>query len=112
MLGPEHPYTLNQLGELALCLSRQGKSAEADEIDREVYVVQTRVLGAEHPSTLASAVNIAALLARQWKYGEAAQIERQVHAIQMRVLGGTRASVHPEHRDQSGRHAVPPLRVR
>ncbi len=60
MLGAEHPNTLTGASILATSLSRQGKNAEAERIEREVHEMQKRVLGAEHPRALTSASNQAA----------------------------------------------------
>ena len=62
VLGREHPETLTMSTNLASSLGRQGKHAEATEIDREVLVLKTRLLGAEHLKTLVSALNLARLL--------------------------------------------------
>ena len=55
VLGAEHPGTLTTASNLAQSLSRQGKHAEAEDMEREVLAVRKRVLGAEHPDTLAAA---------------------------------------------------------
>jgi hypothetical protein len=52
-------------------LSRQGKYAEAEKMEREVLAERKRVLGAEHPDTLTAAGNLADSLKRQGKYAEA-----------------------------------------
>ncbi len=57
--GAEDPSTLTTASNLALCLSNQGKYADAEQINREVHEVEKRVLGTEHPSTLTSAGNLA-----------------------------------------------------
>ncbi len=61
------PAWLNGAGNLAAWLSRQGKYADAERIEREVLGARRRVLGEEHPDTLASAGNLAAYLSRQGK---------------------------------------------
>ena len=55
VLGAEHPDTLAAARNLVSSLSRQGKHAEAEEMQRAVLAVRKRVLGAEHPDTLAAA---------------------------------------------------------
>ncbi len=42
VLGPEHPDTLNTMGNLAASLSGQGKHAEAEQMQRELLNVQRR----------------------------------------------------------------------
>ena len=49
---------LSAAGNLAASLSRQGKYAEAEKIEREVLAVSKRVLGAEHPDTLTTASSL------------------------------------------------------
>ena len=85
--GAEDPNTLMTAGNLALSLTRQGKYAHAERIQREVLGVQKRVFGAEHPSTLTSASNLASYLAGQNKYVEAEQILQATLASSRRVLG-------------------------
>ena len=50
----EDPERLADRSNLATSLYRQGKHAEAEEMQREVLAVRKRVLGAEHPDTLSS----------------------------------------------------------
>ncbi len=69
--GTEHPSTLTSANNLASSLSNQGKSSEAERIQREVHEVLKRILGAEHPNTLSSASNLAGSLSNQGKYVEA-----------------------------------------
>ena len=45
VLGPEHPDTLAAARNLVSSLSRQGKHAEAEEMQRAVLAVRKRVLG-------------------------------------------------------------------
>ena len=45
VLGAEHPATLTTAHTLPTSLSRQGKHAEAEEMQRAVLAVRKRVLG-------------------------------------------------------------------
>ena len=92
VLGAEHPYSLKSANNLALSLSRQGKHAEAERINREVLGARRRVLGEEHPATLTSAANLALSLAGQGKHAEAEEMLQAVLAVHRRVLG----SAHPD----------------
>jgi Flp pilus assembly protein TadD len=85
--GAEHPSTLKLAHNLALSLSDQGKTVDAERIQREVHDVQRRVLGAEHPDTLTTANNLAMSLSYQGKYADAERIQREVLGVQKRVLG-------------------------
>jgi hypothetical protein len=86
VLGEEHPHTLTSAGNLAVSLRllNQRKHAEAEQIHREVPVLNVlrRVLaGEEHPHTLTSANNLAASLSGQGKHAEAERIERKVLGV-------------------------------
>jgi Tetratricopeptide repeat len=71
VLGAEHPSTLDSMDNLAVVLNRQGKHAEAEEIQRQTLRLYTKVLGAEHPSTLRSMNNLVDALRQQGKHEEA-----------------------------------------
>ena len=92
MLGPEHPRTLDTMGNLGCSLGGQGKYAETEQMFREVLAVQRRVLGPEHPDTLTTMSNLGFSLSSQGKHAEAETMERKVLGVQRRVLG-------PEHRN-------------
>ena len=92
VLGPEHPHTLNTMGNLACALTGQGKHAEAEQMERELLDVRRRVLGPEHPSALATMCNLGCSLHGQGKHAEAEQMFREVLDLMRRVLG-------PEHPD-------------
>ncbi len=87
VLGPEHPDTLTSAANLAGSLSGQGKTAEAEQIEREVLAIRTRVLGPEHPGTLTTASNLAITLFDQRKYAEAQPLFEATLEVQRRVLG-------------------------
>jgi hypothetical protein len=88
----ESTERLHVQSNLARSLSRQGKYADAERIQREVLGERERVLGAEHPRTLSTANNLAATLSNQGKHSEAEAIQHEVLGVQKRVLG-------PEHPD-------------
>ena len=72
---------------MAASLSKQGKHADAERIEREVLGARRRVLGEEHPDTLKSAGNLALSLLRQRKHVEAEEMFQATHQAQQRVLG-------------------------
>jgi tetratricopeptide (TPR) repeat protein len=99
LLGPAHPKTMDSACEIAACLLRQGKYAQAEgkyaqaeQLNRQVLAFYTRVLGPEDQTTLVSANNLASCLNGRLKHAEAEQICREVLAVRKRVLG-------LEHRD-------------
>ena len=63
---------------LAYARHGDGQYVEEERIEREVLVVQRRVLGEEHPDTLRIAGNLASSLRVQGKHAEAEQIHREV----------------------------------
>ena len=92
---------------LACCLSDQGKSAEAEEMECEVHTLLKRAGGGvegegqgaaggcklsrellKAADMLACAGNLARTLFDQEKYAEAEEMLREVLAVQKRVLGG------------------------
>jgi hypothetical protein len=89
VLGAEHPDTLSTAGNLAMSLSRQGKHADAERIQREVHGVLKRVLGAEHPNTLKIESILAMFLSNLGKLAEAEQMLHATLASCRRVLGPT-----------------------
>ena len=63
-------------GNLARSLSRQGKHAEAEEMQRGVLAVRKRMPGADHPDTLAAASVLQQYLSRQGKHAEEEGLKR------------------------------------
>jgi tetratricopeptide (TPR) repeat protein len=87
LLGPEHPYTLTSMSNLALVLDDQGRYEEAEAINRQTLAQSTRVLGPEHLDTLMSMNNLAQVLDSQGRYEEAEAISRQTLTGYEKVLG-------------------------
>jgi tetratricopeptide (TPR) repeat protein len=85
--GPEHPYTLTSMNNLASVLDSQGKYEEAEAMNRQTLARMEKVLGREHPNTLSSMNNLALVLDRQGKYEEAEAMNRQTLAGYEKVLG-------------------------
>lgn len=59
VLGPEHPFTLDTRGGLALFTGLESKSTEARDQYAALLPIIERVLGPEHPSTLTIRGNLA-----------------------------------------------------
>lgn len=68
-------------------LCREGKHAEAAEVLRRVWAVQSRVLGPEHPNALTTANDFATALVKLNRNTEAEEVWRHVVKVQMPVLG-------------------------
>jgi hypothetical protein len=114
----EHPGTMANATNLASSLSRQGKHADAERIQREVLGAQKRVLGAKHPDTLTCASNLAMSLSNQGKYADAERIQREVtvtgpvHEVLRRVRGAEHPGTLTTGHQQSGWVPRRPRQVR
>ncbi|CUS12354.1 unnamed protein product, partial [Tuber aestivum] len=51
ILGPDHPYTLTSVRNLASMLQRQGKYEESETMNRHALDGRKRILGPNHPKT-------------------------------------------------------------
>jgi len=49
VLGAEHPYTLNNMSNLAITLKGQGRDKEAISLMKECVRLRERVFGLDHP---------------------------------------------------------------
>jgi len=72
---------------LALSLSKQGRSKEAEELLVQVVKAGKRDLGQEHPDTLTSVANLASAFWNQGRWKEAEELQVQVMETQKRLLG-------------------------
>ena len=59
VLGPEHPDTLTDRGNLARWTGRAGDAAGARDQFAALLPIEERVLGPEHPDTLTARANLA-----------------------------------------------------
>ena len=64
VLGPDHSASLNARRNLGLALSRQGKSARACQVLRDVVADYQRILGNHHPYTQQTMMDHAAQCTR------------------------------------------------
>ena len=62
-LGPDHPYTLLSMNNLAGLYKGQGRYKEAEVLFGHALAKRERVLGPDHPDTLVSLNNLARLCA-------------------------------------------------
>ena len=86
-LGPNHPTTLNALGNLGNILLQQGKWSEAETIYNQTLEAERRVFGPEHPLTLRVMNNLGLAYVNEKRYPEAEALYRKLLEIQIRVLG-------------------------
>jgi tetratricopeptide (TPR) repeat protein len=87
VFGPEHPWTLMSMSNLAAVLNEQKQPAEAMKLYQQTLDIQRRVAGPEHPDTLRTETNLVLALTSQHRYPEAEKLARETLAIQRRVLG-------------------------
>jgi tetratricopeptide (TPR) repeat protein len=92
VLGPEHPDTVKNLGNLANLLRDQGDLAGARPLYERVLAIHEKVLGPEHPDTATSLNNFANLLKDQGDLAGARPLYERALAIREKALG-------PEHPD-------------
>jgi tetratricopeptide (TPR) repeat protein len=90
--GPEHPYTLRLLSNLAHAHHMQRRFAAAVNLWAKVLERETKVLGDRHPDTLESLSNLALGLADQGKLQQSRKLSEQALALHRQVLG-------PQHPD-------------
>jgi len=69
--GPEHPKTIEAMGELAGLLFDQHELQPAFDLCQRTIELKKRVLGPKHPSTLHTLANLALILGDQGKRQEA-----------------------------------------
>ncbi len=92
MVGPEHPYTLTSLNNLAAVLHEKGDLAIVEPLYRRVLETSERILGAEHPETLKGLNNLAGLLLQEGDFTASELLFR-------RALEGRERILSPEHPD-------------
>jgi tetratricopeptide (TPR) repeat protein len=116
VLGPEHPYTLTSVDNLALLLKnsivwkdldvleRQKLYDEIEQMHRRALAGREKVLGPEHPYTLTSVNNLALLLQNTIVWKDLDVLERQklydeIEQMYRRALAGKEKVLGPEHPD-------------
>jgi hypothetical protein len=75
------------MNNLAGALSRQGKYAEAEAMDRETLGLREKVVGKEHPATLTSVYRLARSLHLQHQYQEALLLYERAYTGYQNTLG-------------------------
>jgi tetratricopeptide (TPR) repeat protein len=72
--------------KVGMCLHRDGRWKEAEELDVQVIETGRRVLGSEHPDTLRSILNLVSTYHSQGRWKEAEDLGLQILATSKRVL--------------------------
>ncbi|KAJ5943326.1 hypothetical protein N7516_003494 [Penicillium verrucosum] len=108
-LGPSHPSTLGSMSNLAIsyanlgrrCLavkletysgidiSRPGRLADAEKLERDVVDVSREELGTDNPFTLTAMANLASTFRDQGRWTDAERLEKEVVTSSEAVLGET-----------------------
>jgi len=89
-LGAEHTDTLSVVGTLAQCLFLQDgkdKKEQAERLQRELLILNTRVHGREHPETLNTQSSLSCTLSDLGKFEESVRLADDAHEKTRRVLG-------------------------
>ena len=86
-LGPEHPYTLNSINNLAELLRSKGDYAAAEPLCRRALAGREKFFGLSHPDTLQSINNLAELLRSKGDYAGAEPFCKRALETRMQVLG-------------------------
>lgn len=87
LLEPEHPYTLRIVSGLATAYRYQGRLADAEKLEMQVFEARMKVLGVEHPFTLISMGNLAKTYFYQDRWAEAENLQMQIIEAGKRVMG-------------------------
>ena len=87
LLGPDHPSTLDAMGNLAGSLWEVGDFEAARELQERGLEIRRRVLGLEHPDTLRTAGNLAGSLQSLGDLQAAMELLEDNLEIQTRRLG-------------------------
>jgi tetratricopeptide (TPR) repeat protein len=88
--GPDHPYTLTAVNNLALTLQNLGRLDEAESLYRRALAGKEIAAGPDHRDTLTSVHNLADLLQLRGRYDESERLFRWALAGKEKALG-------PEH---------------
>jgi eukaryotic-like serine/threonine-protein kinase len=84
--GPEDPYTLLSMANLAQSYAHSNRLAEALKLNEATLAARKRVLGPDHRETLTSMNNLAVSYEALNRHEEAVKLREAVLAAQQRVL--------------------------
>ncbi|MFI6541574.1 tetratricopeptide repeat protein [Nonomuraea sp. NPDC050547] len=98
-LGPEHPDTLTDRGNLAFWTGQAGDAAAAREGFAELLPIRERVHGPEHPDTLTDRANLAYWTAETDDAAAARDRFAELVAIRERVFGRDHPDTLPDRSD-------------
>lgn len=86
MLGPDHPFTLNAMINLANAYGDGGQPAKAEELERAAYAGLCNRYGPAHPDAIACESNLAVTL-RKSNPAQAAELREHALSELLRLFG-------------------------
>jgi serine/threonine protein kinase len=86
-LGPDNLQTLRSRQRVAWTLFQQGRYADAEAQQRDLFEEERRVFGSNHEETIGTMGDLATTLSEERHLPEAEKIQREVLETQKRVLG-------------------------
>jgi serine/threonine protein kinase/Flp pilus assembly protein TadD len=86
-LGPEHPETLETMGQLVWIYFDQRRCVEAERLCVKELEISRRIFGEEHPTTLVHMKYLGFAYMSLGRYDEAEQLYSKTAQIRRRVLG-------------------------
>jgi hypothetical protein len=87
-VGDDHPVTVLNRDNLAACLIRQNKHAEAEPFLRRALESRERALGESHPETLRSCGTLGSTLRALGREQEAEELQRRAQGTLPRPSSG------------------------
>jgi tetratricopeptide (TPR) repeat protein len=99
VLGPEHPDTMGNQGNLGFVLTREGLREEGERLLRSTLETERRVLGSGHPFTVDAMVKLAGSRLRGGALDEAERLFREALEANVRLIPSDnpdRAWIHTE----------------
>jgi eukaryotic-like serine/threonine-protein kinase len=91
-VGPEHPYTLDAMNELAGIYEKRGRYTDAEQLFVKIVEVRRRLLGEQDNATLASMNNLALNYRTQGKPAQAEPLQAKLVDVRRRTLGEEHAA--------------------
>jgi tetratricopeptide (TPR) repeat protein len=91
-LGPEHPYTLNALNDLATSYDEAGRKDEALKMREQAVTLRRKAIGPEDPDTLNAMADLANSYQDAGRADEALKLREDLLALRRKIFG-------PQHPD-------------
>ena len=85
--GPDDLKALESMTQLGWILDREGRRAEADQVESQALAIERRVLGPEDPLTLESMADMGVILSHRGHFEEQVKLHQELIRIATRKLG-------------------------